>query len=171
MKTNKGFTLIELMVTLVVAAILLTVAIPSFQSIVQNNRLITQANELITGINLTRSEAIKRGKSITICSANAGLTACSASTDWAVNGWIMFIDENGDSTVDAGDTILRVWEALKESSLTGSTTSIVYRSTGLTNLAATATFTLKITGCPITTARQITVLTTGRPNVSSIACS
>lgn len=171
MKTNKGFTLIELMVTLAVAAIILTVAVPSFRSIVQNNRLITQANELITGINLARSEAIKRGQSISICAANAALTGCSnTATAWNV-GWIIFIDSDGGADFDAGETILRVWEAIDESSLTSNTSLIMYRSTGLTSLAATATFTLKITGCPVTTARQITVLTTGRPNVSSIACS
>jgi len=173
MKMNKGFTLIELMVTLTVAAIILTIAIPSFRNVILNNRLVTQANELITGINLTRSEAIKRGRSVTICAANAGLTDCAASTDWATNGWIVFVDVDGDSTVDVGDTIIRVWEGLIESNLTSTVNSVVYRSTGMTSLAAgaTAAFTLQITGCPVTTARSITVLSTGRPNVSSATCS
>ena len=172
MKTNKGFTLIELMVTLVVVAILLTVAIPSFRSIVQNNRAITQANELITAINLTRSEAIKRGRSIFICGSTDQAT-CDTN-NWAL-GWIVVedTDANGSYTSGGDTNVLRVWNAMPTGTTltnSGSVTTIRYLSSGLTDLAATNTFTLTISDCTGNNGRTITVLTTGRPNVSSTAC-
>ncbi|QIT56614.1 prepilin-type N-terminal cleavage/methylation domain-containing protein [Aquisalimonas sp. 2447] len=64
MRKRNGFTLIELMVTLAVAAILLTLGVPSFQYILQSNRVSTQTNELITGISGARSEAVRRNQDV-----------------------------------------------------------------------------------------------------------
>lgn len=83
----RGFTLVELMITLAVAAILLVIAVPSFQNMIASNRLITTANELVGAINVARMEAIKRNNSTQFCSNttanNTGDTlgaACSAIT-------------------------------------------------------------------------------------------
>ncbi len=105
-----GFTLIELMVTVVIAAILLTVAVPTFRDVIQNNRLATQANDLVTAFNLARSEAITRAIPVSVCKSTDGL-ACTASGRWD-QGWIVFVDPNSSRTVDAGDAILRVHGAL-----------------------------------------------------------
>ncbi|WP_019591516.1 GspH/FimT family pseudopilin [Thioalkalivibrio sp. ALE20] len=75
-----GFTLIELMVTIAVAAILLTVAVPGFQSLVQNNRATTAANQLSTAFNFARSEAVTRGVEVSVCPVDAG-------GDWHPDGW------------------------------------------------------------------------------------
>ena len=66
MRKGKGFTLIELMVTVAVAAILLTVGVPSFQYILQSSRVSTQTNELVTGLSTARSEAIRRNQEVTV---------------------------------------------------------------------------------------------------------
>ena len=107
MNRNAGFTLIELIVTMALAAIILTIGVPSFREALQNNRRATQINEIISTFNIARSEAIKRGVQVTLCKSTNGTscntTACDASTGnncWE-QGWITFSDSDGDGTVDA----------------------------------------------------------------------
>lgn len=96
--------------TLAVAAILVTVAVPSFRTLIQNNRLTTEINEYLTSLSIARSEAVKRADRVTICISSDG-AACITTGDWA-QGWIIFIDSDNDATVDAGEEILRVHGAL-----------------------------------------------------------
>jgi len=108
-----GFTIIELMMTLAVAAILITIAIPSFRSMIISNNIITHTNEFVGTISYARSEAIRRGKSVTICKSSSG-TACltGGGTYWD-SGWIAHIDLDSDGTVDANE-VLRVWPKLPD---------------------------------------------------------
>lgn len=76
-----GFTLIELVITVSIAAIVLAAAIPSFREIIQNNRITAQANELVTAFNLARSEAIKRGVRARACASTNG-TGCAMGGGW-----------------------------------------------------------------------------------------
>jgi type IV fimbrial biogenesis protein FimT len=94
-----GFTLIELMVTVSVAALLLGLAAPSFHDLAIRNELSTYTNELIAGINYARSEAVRTGKSIVICPTSDEGESCSGS--WS-DGWITFtdLDENGELDSD-----------------------------------------------------------------------
>ncbi|MFZ5621455.1 MAG: GspH/FimT family pseudopilin [Pseudomonadota bacterium] len=109
MKTHRGFTLIELMITLAVAAILLTIGIPSFSDFVKNNRLVGYVNEFVAAAHLARSEAIKRRRYGYIC-ASSNQSSCTGGTNWAV-GWITWIDDNGDGTPQSSE-LLRVRQAL-----------------------------------------------------------
>ena len=102
-----GYTLIELMVTIIIAGILLGIAIPNFTSIISSNRLTTYANELVTSLNFARSEAIKRGLRITLCKSTNG-NGCNAINDWS-QGWIIFTDKNNNADYDSSsETLLRV---------------------------------------------------------------
>ncbi|MDT4288301.1 Tfp pilus assembly protein FimT/FimU [Methylomonas sp. MO1] len=119
-ETSKGFTLVELMVTIAIAGVLVGIAIPSFTSIISNNRLTTSANELVTALNLARSEAVKRGRSVTVrkvddkSSTNVGQTAW-ASANWE-QGWDVFTDANGNGEFDTGnDVLLKTYAALTPS--------------------------------------------------------
>jgi len=98
-RTGQGFTLIELMVTVSVAAVLLAVGVPSFQTTVKNNRLTAAANSLVGALNLARSEAIKRGVFVTFCKRNGGGTDCDNSASWN-DGWIVFSDLDRDGVFD-----------------------------------------------------------------------
>jgi len=102
----RGLTLIELLVALAVLVILLTVAVPGMQNFVKNNRLTAAANSLSTSMALARSEAVRRGRAVTVCASASG-AACDG-TAWA-DGWIVFVDGGTAGSVDTGDEILRVF--------------------------------------------------------------
>jgi type IV fimbrial biogenesis protein FimT len=82
-----GFTLVELMVTIAVAAILLSVAVPSFTDALLGSRLGAYANDIVASTLLARSEAIKRNVIVTVCTSGDGAT-CAGSGSWE-QGWIV----------------------------------------------------------------------------------
>jgi len=126
---SKGFTLVELMMTLVIATLLATIAIPSFSSLIKKNRISTYTNKLVTSLALARSEAVKRGISISLCASNTGHNCTNTSFQ---QGWIVFTDQNTAGTVDGADTVLRVQEAVAGLNFTVTGNALVqYRSSGV----------------------------------------
>ncbi|WP_020410263.1 GspH/FimT family pseudopilin [Hahella ganghwensis] len=123
---QKGFTLVELMVTIVVLALVLTVGVPSFQSMIVSNSVTADRDILFNALIYARGEAVNRGEMVTVCKSS-DLADCSTTTSWG-NGWIVFIDEDDDGSVDTGETILRVGEAL-DASVSASTSPSVDRVT------------------------------------------
>jgi type IV fimbrial biogenesis protein FimT len=101
-----GLTLVELMVTMAVMVVLLAFGVPSFQEHMKDNRRITQINELVSALNLARSEATKGSGMVAICPSTTGTTCTGGTFD---GGWIVFINNDSDSppAVDAGEIILR----------------------------------------------------------------
>lgn len=169
MRYKRGFTLIELLITMVMAGILLALAAPAFHSFIQNNRITSQANELLTTLAIARSEAIKRKQGITVCSSTDGST-CSGSWN---QGWIVFADTDTDGTVDAGETILRVWGPLAGGSTVttipaGTISSSFDRLGGASN---TVTFQLRIQDCKGDKARDLILRTSGSVEVTPQTCS
>ena len=180
MKNNPpaGFTIIELMVTLAVAAVILTVGIPSFKQTLDQNRLAVQVNDFITSLNYARSEAVTRSMQITVCkSANSSavLPACTAAGSWD-QGWITFTDSTAAGTigvVDAGENILRIHAALEGNiGLTQDANFsnwIGYLPSGASSGnggVAQGSFTL----CHPPYARVLTINATGRINLSKAGC-
>jgi len=108
MRKVKGFTLVEVVVTMVVAAILVSLAIPAFTTVIKNNRLATATNALVGAIGLARSEAIRRNARVTLCKSSDG-ASCTTAGNWS-DGWIVFIDRNSNAAVDTGEDVLRVSE-------------------------------------------------------------
>jgi type IV fimbrial biogenesis protein FimT len=90
----RGFTLIELMVTVVVLAILLAIGVPSFREFYLNNRITSQINMLHSHLLLARSEAVKRNRPAQVCGIAPGSQLC-ADRDWS-QGWVVFVDRDGD---------------------------------------------------------------------------
>lgn len=125
-----GFTLMELMVTISIAAILMTIAIPSFIDFVRNNRLTAQANDFVLALTYAKSEAVKRGVRVTVCSRQND-TTCAGSTTWD-SGWLVFVDNNGNGTVDAGEEILRVRSPLEGGNTlrAGARQRVTFQATG-----------------------------------------
>ena len=105
MNRKAGFTLIELIITVALAAIIVTIGIPSFRTAILNNSRTAQVNEFVGVLNLARSEAAKRGIRVTICRSSDGATCAADSTSIWENGWIVWVDQDGDGTLDAGEEI------------------------------------------------------------------
>ena len=109
---SHGFTLIELMTTVGIAMILLTIAAPNFSTMISNNTLTAQANDLFANLALARSQAKSRKQMVTVCKSNDA-DACSTldTVNWE-DGWVMFVDENQNGTRQDAELILRTSEGL-----------------------------------------------------------
>lgn len=108
---QKGFTLIELMITVSLVAILAGLVAPGFNGFIKDNRLTSQINSLIGFIHLARGEAANRRGIVTLCASTNG-TNCN-TTNWEA-GWILFTDTNngGNAIIDGDDQLIRYQEPL-----------------------------------------------------------
>ena len=91
MNTAHGFSLVELLVTVTLVAVLLAVGLPSYQSVTTSNRMAGEMNALMGDLQVARSEAVKQGSTVTICPtiSTAAPYACSNSGSWS-GGWVIF---------------------------------------------------------------------------------
>ncbi len=189
--TQQGFSLIELLVTLFIVSILLSIAGPSFSSFISNNRMAASVNEASISLHLARTEAIKRNSFVSVCpSANwdAPAPTCDPSASFSA-GWIVFVDADGDGvpnlTIDGADTVLQTHQATNEnvdlkvgdvdSELLGDQ-FIIFAPTGypMASLGGNnAVFNLQIcddrgaedTGAGVSAGRWIHISPTGRPQM------
>ena len=163
---KNGFTLVELMVTLSIAAILLTVAVPNFIIFLQNSRLASQSNDLATILNYARSEAVKGAQRVTVCS-RATDTSCSGATNWD-NGFLVFVDPNGNGTVDAGEVPLQVRQAMDgDNTLRSGRARITFQANGFST-GFNDTFRL-CDARGTASARAIVISNQGRTRTNSLA--
>jgi type IV fimbrial biogenesis protein FimT len=148
-----GFTLIELMITISILVILLTVAVPSFREFVQSQRVKTASFDLFAAITYARSEALKRNGDVTLSAATGG---------WA-NGW----------SISAGGSTLRTQAALDTSvAITSSATSLTYGRDG--RISGSGATTLQLAPNPSVgwiSPRCISIDLSGRPNSKQGSCA
>jgi type IV fimbrial biogenesis protein FimT len=169
---SRGFTMVELMVTISISAILVTFGVPMMSNLVEGNTISGHVNNFVGTVNLARSEAIKRGIPIVICrSDNPDVDAptCAASgTGWE-SGWIAFADRNANGQLDAattGDVLLRVQGAMTDTSGITQTTfsKLIFRPTGLMSAGA-STFTFNSRSQNSARVRRVCTTLSGRTRI------
>ena len=108
----RGFSVIELMFTLAVGAVILGVGVPSFQTFMETNLLAGSINQFISSLAVTRSEAIKRNQRVLLCASNNGRDCAKTGYE---NGWIIFVDSNANGARNNTEEVIWVNEPLAAS--------------------------------------------------------
>jgi type IV fimbrial biogenesis protein FimT len=171
LRVNRGFTLIEIMIALLVLAILASISIPSIQPIIRKNRLTTETNRLLADLAYSRAEGIMRSGTVMLCSSADG--AACIGEDWT-SGRLIYADLNGNGTPDpAGGEILRYTEAPHtETTITpgGITYPLVFQQRGFLAGAGVGTGLLvEVTGLPSTEFRDVCINATGQTRVRRLS--
>ena len=172
---NRGFTLIELMVTMAVAAILVAIAVPNYRTFMLNSQMSAQSNDFLSALQLARSEAVKRGTLVSVCKS-ANSATCTIAGTWAL-GWLVFVDGNTPGTLDGAgataDQLIRVFPPLSGGSTLAGSASVVnfvsFQANGATSLAMGGTETVSL--CPpapaVVPGRDIQISASGRARVQN----
>lgn len=114
---QSGFTLLEMMFTIALLAVIVGIGVPNLRDFVRNSRMTATANDIVTDFNLARSEAVKRRVAVTLCKSQNLADCDEDDADGPFNRWIVFVDDpdpavaniatDGNGAVDAGEVILR----------------------------------------------------------------
>lgn len=101
-----GVSLLELLVSLSIAAILIAVSAPSMKTLIVNNRVANVTEEVYGSLMLARSEAIKRQRTVSLCSTIDAATCDEDNSGWH-HGWLIFTDESNDGVLNGRDQLIR----------------------------------------------------------------
>jgi type IV fimbrial biogenesis protein FimT len=176
-----GFTLMELMISVSIAAILLALAVPSFRTVVLDSRRTALVNELLSSLQMARGESLKLSRRVTVCpstqapdSAVASPTCASATAAWST-GWLVYV--NNDNTYalpepDVGEAILhRGVNGAEGITVKANVTDFSYRPFQAAMATGTITICDPRAASDPSQGRAIILANTGRPRVASVDAS
>ena len=176
LKNQKAFTLIELMVVMVVIAIVISVAVPSFKQAILSNKSAALAEDFSTALNFARLEAVKRADRVSLCASSDGSTCTGSWTD----GFITFVDTatTNETTTPVVGTILRNWApsdartAITVTRAAANTTFIRYTSLGTLARINTSPVIVvtSMQGCVGNAANTITLGLSGVVSIAKSVC-
>lgn len=166
---TSGFTLIELMVTIAVLAVLTTIAFPSFQSSMRSNRVATASNQMSALVSFARSEAIRSKSLVQLCTSTDG---SSCGGDWN-DGWLVWVDRN-NSGVFNPDEALRYVEAPQQMVVSESAnqTTVNFDARGRVRDNSSRSIELRPSDCPseVELVRTFTLSSSGQLKVAKGKC-
>ncbi|WP_448216355.1 GspH/FimT family pseudopilin [Endozoicomonas sp. 2B-B] len=169
---EQGFSLIELMITLLIAAIIVAMGLPQLREMSNSIRFSNIQQNLLSNLLYTRSEAVKTGSDTIACASTDGTTCAADPTLWS-QGWIIFTDENSNGLFDAGvDTLRRSQTTDSIASITWSnSTPIVFEGDGTVNNTSSGSFLICDSLTTSKVARGITINLSGRVrSTDSVVC-
>ena len=140
---QSGFTMVELMVTIAIVAILAALALPSFQQSLRSNRVATATNEMIGALSLARGEAIRNNGGGAVCPSTNG-TACGGA--WS-DGWLVWADTNGNGALNAGEAVLRYSQARSKLTVGNTGGTVAFDARGRRLAAVNQSLTLRPDEC------------------------
>ncbi|MCB1915255.1 MAG: GspH/FimT family pseudopilin [Rhodocyclaceae bacterium] len=188
----RGFTLVEMLMTMAMVAILAAIGVPSLRGFIVSNRLSSYANDVLAAVSLARAESVRRGRRAVFCpvavdaAGTPDVSACIDPGDATWPGWMVFVDVNANGAPDAGDTVVRAdvfgggdSVVLASESLRQAASRVVFRPSGIARTAAGAIqqFNLRVCEAGVTlaeNARDISMVSGSRISVqrtSSENCS
>lgn len=169
----RGFTLTELIIVVVIAAVLMAIAVPNLQQFLLNNARTTRLNELVLALNVARSEAITLRDTVTVCRAALPATACAADDNWE-DGIVVRADRNGDGDITDLDDLVRVFDLGAGDTITflgedgggAAVSAVTYGPTGQLNSAQTGVHWIHCDERGASDARAVILSAAGQPRIS-----
>ncbi len=168
MKRQNGLTIVELMITLAIAAVLLGIALPAFNGFIEQRTMTTQVNSFLLSVQYSRSEATKQGGVVSMIA----LDASDDADEWGP-GWCVALGSPANCPAAGDPASLRRFDATAPNTLTGegaldTVDRLTFNSRGL--LVGAVGGTLDLCGTAGTNGRQISLAATGRASSSEVVC-